>query len=63
MPRTSDFGTHNGRKPRLVKGAERETCITGRNYVCRACERRYRSLQGQLQVVEQQLSEQVALAR
>ena len=36
------------RKPRLVKGAERETCITGRNYVCRACERKYRSLQGQL---------------
>ena len=33
------------RKPRLVKGAERETCITGRNYVCRACERKYRSLQ------------------
>jgi hypothetical protein len=51
------------RKPRLVKGAERETCITGRNYVCRACERKYRSLQGQLQVVEQQLSERVALAR
>ena len=48
------------RKPRLVKGAERETCITGRNYVCRACERKYRSLQGQLQVVEQQLSEQDA---
>ena len=44
------------RKPRLVKGAEREACITGRNYVCRACERKYRSLQGQLQVVEQQLS-------
>ena len=50
------------RKPRLVKGAERETCITGRNYVCRACERKYRSLQGQLQVVEQQLSERDALA-
>ena len=33
------------RKPRLVTGAERETCITGRNYVCRACERKYRSLQ------------------
>jgi hypothetical protein len=48
------------RKPRLVKGAERETCITGRNYVCRACERKYRSLQGQLQVVEQQLSERDA---
>ena len=27
------------RKPRLVKGAERETCITGRSYVCRECER------------------------
>ena len=51
------------RKPRLVKGAERETCITGRNYVCRACERKYRSVQGQLQVVEQQLSERGALAR
>jgi hypothetical protein len=48
------------RKPRLVKGAERETCITGRNYVCRECERKYRSLQGQLQVVEQQLSERDA---
>ena len=51
------------RKPRLVTGAERETGITGRNYVCRACERKYRSLQGQLQVVEQQLSERGALAR
>jgi hypothetical protein len=48
------------RKPRLVKGAERETCITGRNYVCRECERKYRSLQGQLQMVEQQLSERDA---
>jgi hypothetical protein len=37
-------------KPRLVKGAERETCITlslrlvGRNDECRACERNNRSL-------------------
>ncbi len=33
------------RKPRLVTGAERETCITGRSYLCRACERKYCSLQ------------------
>ena len=43
------------RKPRLVKGAHRETCITGKNYICKLCETEYHAVKRNLQEVEERL--------